>query len=312
MSVRGNPPAGMQTSGALQPGWSSDCVHAADGIRLHVLTAGPSDGPPIILLHGFPEFWWGWRHQIGPLAQAGFRVIVPDQRGYGASSAPGGISAYQLDVLVGDVLALAAAQDAARFHLVGHDWGGIVAWAVAARHPDWIERLSILNAPHLDVVSPVIRRHPSQAWRSSYIAFFQLRGVAEALLRARGSAMLKRMMARTALPTTFTPGELAIYAAEWQRPGRLRAMLAYYRALVGRRRVPLGRIDAPTQILWGMKDRALGFSLAEASLRQCEDGSLIPFAAASHWLQHDEPDAVAAALIAFHGSTRTSHRIQPF
>ena len=149
----------------------------------------------------------------------------------------------------------------------------------------------------------MIRRQPSQALRSSYVAFFQLNGVAEALLRARGFALLKRMMGGTALPATFADDDLAAYAKEWARPGRLSAMLNYYRALVRRTHAPLGRVGRPTQILWGMKDKALSFSLAKASLAQCEQGSLIPFPAASHWLQHDEPTAVAGALIAFHGRT---------
>jgi pimeloyl-ACP methyl ester carboxylesterase len=288
-------------SAPLPAGWWPSYVRTPDGTRLHVVSAGPIDGTPIILLHGFPEFWWGWRHQITPLAQAGFRVIVPDQRGYAASDAPTGVSAYQLGVLVADVLAVADANQAPRFHLVGHDWGGIVAWAVAAAHGGRIERLSILNAPHLDIVSSTMRRHPSQALRSSYVAFFQLTGFAEALLRARGFARLKRMMSGTALAATFTHDEITIYAEEWARPRRLSAMLNYYRALVRRTHAPLGRVERPTQILWGMRDKALGFPLAQASLAQCQRGSLVPFPAASHWLQHDAPAAVADALIAFHG-----------
>jgi pimeloyl-ACP methyl ester carboxylesterase len=261
---------------------------------------GAGGAPPIILLHGFPEFWWGWRHQIAPLAAAGFRVLVPDQRGYAASDAPAGIEHYQLDCLIADVLAVANAHDAHRFHLVGHDWGGIVAWAVAARHSERVERLSILNAPHLDVVSGVIRKHPSQAVRSSYIAFFQLNWIAETLMRARHFALLRRMMKGTALPSTFSDDELATYAGIWAQPGRLSAMLGYYRALVRQPRASLGRVQPPTQILWGMKDKALSLPLAEASLAQCAHGSLTVFPAASHWLQHDEPSAIATNLIEFH------------
>jgi pimeloyl-ACP methyl ester carboxylesterase len=286
----------------LQAGWSSSYVRTPDGTRLHVESAGSADGRPIIQLHGFPEFWWGWRHQISPLVKAGFRVLVPDQRGYAGSDVPSGVPAYRLDVLVSDVLAIADAHDAPRFDLAGHDWGGIVAWAVAAKHGGRIKRVSILNAPHLDVVSDVMRGHPSQALRSSYVFFFQLTGIAEMLLRARNFALLKRMMIGTALPTTFAPGELAAYAEEWRRPGRLAGMLNYYRALVRCRRGQLGRVETPTQILWGMKYTALGYSLAEASLDQCEEGSLIPFPTASHWLQHDQVEEIAEALIAFHSA----------
>lgn len=294
--------------GELQPGWSSSHVHAADGTMLRIVNAGPPDGPPIILLHGFPEFWWGWRHQMAPLADAGFRVCVPDQRGYASSDAPSGVAAYQLDVLIADVLAIADAHGADRFHLVGHDWGGIIAWAVAARHGSRIERLSILNAPHLDIVSSVLRKHPSQAARSSYVAFFQLSGIAEALLRMRDFALLKRMMQGTALASTFTDEDLATYAQAWAQPGRLSAMLNYYRALVRRQREPLGRVGPPTQILWGMKDTALSFPLAEASLAQCERGALTSFPGSSHWLQHDEASPIATALIKFHKGAKLVDR----
>ena len=112
------------------------------GLRLHVVAAGPDDGPLIILLHGFPEFWYGWRHQIGPLAEAGFRVVAPDQRGYNESDKPEGIAAYGLDELAADVAAIADAFGRETFDLVGHDWGGVVAWWTALRYPLRVRRLS--------------------------------------------------------------------------------------------------------------------------------------------------------------------------
>ena len=128
---------------------------------LHVVEAGPADGPAVILLHGFPEFWWGWRAQIAPLAAAGFRVVVPDQRGYGESDKPEGIDAYRGSRLAGDVVGLADALGIDRFHLVGHDWGGVVAWATAALHPARVDRLAVLNAPHPDSWRSYVLRHPS-------------------------------------------------------------------------------------------------------------------------------------------------------
>ncbi len=131
------------------------------GLSLHVAEAGPEAGPPtILLLHGFPEFWYGWRHQIGPLSEAGLRLVVPDQRGYGLSDKPDGVAAYHLDKLAGDVIALADAYGFATIRLVGHDWGGLVAWWTASHYPDRIARLAILNAPHPGVVGAYIRSHP--------------------------------------------------------------------------------------------------------------------------------------------------------
>ena len=136
-------------------------VHlTTNGVRLHAVAAGPSDGPLVILLHGFPEFWYGWRHQIEPLAAAGFRVLVPDQRGYNLSSKPEGLRAYTLDVLADDVLGLATALGQSTFSIVGHDWGGALAWHLAARNPDRISRAVILNEPHLGGATRGVITHP--------------------------------------------------------------------------------------------------------------------------------------------------------
>src|SRR5689334_2244099 len=143
-----------------------------NGVRLHYVEAGR--GPLVLLLHGFPEFWYGWRHQLPALGEAGWRVVAPDQRGYGLSAKPKGVRSFALDVLADDVIALAAALGRRRFTLVGHDWGGIVAWHVATRHPEHLEGLAILNAPHLGVAGWHALQHPMQLVRSSYVGFFQL------------------------------------------------------------------------------------------------------------------------------------------
>lgn len=261
------------------------------GLRLHLAEAGPADGPPTILLHGFPESGFGWRHQIGPLAGSGLRLLVPDQRGYGLSDRPKGIAAYHLDRLAGDVIALADACGLARFNLVGHDWGGLVAFWVASFYPERVERLAALNACHPGVFGPYLRRHPGQALRSAYAGFFQLPVLPE---------RLRELMRRSSRPDTFSADDLDTYARDWLRPGAVTAMLNWYRALARlprERRPP--RIAAPTLILWGERDRALQPGLAEASLALCERGRLQRFPQATHWVQHDAPEAVNAALIDF-------------
>lgn len=273
---------------------------ALDGIRLHLAEAGPEDGPPTILLHGFPEFWFGWRHQIGPLAGNGLRLLVPDQRGYGLSDRPRGLAAYHLDRLAADVVALADACGAGRFRLVGHDWGGLVAFWVASLHPERVERLAVLNAFHPGVFSPYLRAHPGQLLRSAYAGLFQVPRLPERLLTARDSALLRALMRRSARPGTFGPAELDRYAREWARPGAVTAMLDWYRALA---RLPRVRhpppVTAPTLILWGERDAALQPGLATASLALCERGRLQRFPDATHWVQHEAPEAVNAALIDF-------------
>ncbi len=286
-------------SDLLRPGWRAGWW-IAGGLRLHVVEAGPEDGPPLILLHGFPEFWWAWRHQIAPLAARGFRVVVPDLRGYGLSDAPQGLPAYRLDVLVEDVTGLADALGAARFDLAGHDWGGVIAWAVAARHPDRIRRLVILDAPHPDIPARRALRHPTQALRSSYVALFQLPRLPEALLRARGFAALRALMQGTARPGAFAPGDLDRYAEGWARPGRLTAMLGYYRALRHRKRPPQpGRIAPPTLVLWGERDGFLGHHLARAALDLCDDGRLVVLGGTTHWLHLEAPARVTAEIAGF-------------
>lgn len=268
-------------------------------VTLNVGEAGPSDGPVVILLHGFPESAAGWHRQVGPLARAGFRVIVPDQRGYGLSDKPERIEAYHLNRLAADVVALGRACGAERFFLAGHDWGGLVAWWVASFHPEHVIRLAILNAPHPGIVGGYIRHHPGQWLRSLYVGFFQLRGFAERWLTADDAKALRRALVSTSRKGTFSKADLDAYAREWTRPRAMTAMLAWYRALVRLPRRDPPPVTMPTLILWGKRDHALQPGLAEASLRLCDSGLIRWFPDATHWIQHEEPEAVSAALESF-------------
>lgn len=268
-------------------------------VRLRVAEAGPSDGPPLILLHGFPESIAGWHRQIRPLAEAGFRVVVPDQRGYGGSERPRGIAAYHLDRLAGDVIALARACGFDRFALAGHDWGGLVAWWTASFFPDHVERLAILNAPHPGIVRNYIRRHPGQWVRSLYVGFFQLPRVPERWLLAGDARVLRRALTSTSRPGTFSRADLDGYVREWMQPGALTAMLNWYRALARLPRRDPPRVRMPALILWGRQDHALQPGLAEASLDLCDDGRIQWFPEATHWVQHEAADRVNEALKGF-------------
>ena len=272
---------------------------ALPGLRLNVAEAGPKDGLPTILLHGFPEFWYGWRRQIEPLSEAGLRLVLPDQRGYNLSGKPDGIPAYHLDRLAADVIALADAYGFARFRLVAHDWGGLVAWWVASHHPERIERLAILNAPHPDAFGPYIRRHPGQMLRSAYVGFFQIPRLPEARLTANGCFVLRQALLRTSRPGSFTPQDIDRYVEAWTQPGAMTGMLNWYRALRLPRPGPVPRVTVPTLVLWGRRDHALAPGLAEASLALCDRGRIQWMPEATHWVQHDAADAVNATLIAF-------------
>lgn len=283
----------------MEAGWTSG-KRQVNGLSLHVVEAGPADGPLLVLLHGFPEFWWGWRRQITPLAEQGYRVVVPDMRGYNRSDAPQGVAAYRLDALVADVAALADGYGADRFRLVGHDWGGVVAWGVGARHPGRLERLVVMDAPHPDLLAKQALTHPTQALRSAYVAFFQLPWLPEAALGALGFAGLRATVQASARADAFEPGEIDRYAEAWARPGRLTAMLNYYRALRERSAPDRpARIAPPTLVLWGERDSFLEHHVARAALGLCDEGRLSVVEGATHWLHLEEPARVNAEIIGF-------------
>jgi pimeloyl-ACP methyl ester carboxylesterase len=269
-------------------------------VRLHALAAGPPDGPVVVLLHGFPEFWYGWRKQIEPLAAAGFRVIVPDQRGYNLSSKPSGVASYALTELVSDVIAIADQLGQEKIFLAGHDWGAAVAWSTALLHPQRIAKLAVLNVPHPSVMRRFLSTHFRQFLRSWYMIFFQLPGLPEALLSAFNYRIAARSLLRSSRPGTFSPEDLAQYRAGWSQPGALTAMINWYRALFRfRTKFPDRTVHIPTRILWGERDAFLLSEMAQESLRYCDNAELYTFADASHWLQHEEPTQVSQQLIDF-------------
>lgn len=283
----------------------------AGAVSLHVVTAG--EGEPVVLLHGFPEFWYGWRHQIGPLARSGLRVVVPDQRGYNTSDRPREVAAYSLDDLAGDVIGLLNSMGHERAAIVGHDWGGIVAWWVAARHRDRVERLAILNAPHPVAFTRFLGRSPRQMLRSWYASFFQIPWLPEALLRRDGGMPLRRALERTSLPGTFRQADLDEYAGAWSQPGAMTAMINWYRApRPGSASSSDSRIAAPTLIIWGARDSALDRRLADASLAYCDRGRLEIVEEATHWVLHERPDLVNRLLLEFlHARTSHANRSAP-
>ncbi len=287
------------TETLLQHGWR-EAIRAMNGVNLHVVEAGEAGRPLLVLLHGFPEFWWAWRHQITPLAEAGYHVVVPDMRGYNTSDAPQDVSAYTIDVLAADVVALADVFGADRFHLVAHDWGAVIGWWVAATYPGRLDRVVLMDGPHPDVWGKQALKHPTQALRSTYVAFFQLPWVPEAMLGSFDGAGLKAMIQGSAKPDSFEPGALEHYARAWAHPGSVTAMLNYYRALRERPRMEEpARLAPRTLILWAGNDIFLEKSVAEASLALCDDGKLEIIEGASHWLHIEQPERINARIIDF-------------
>ena len=212
-----------------------------------------------ILLHGFPEAWFCWRHQIGPLAEAGYRVLAPDQRGYNTSEKPARIADYALDMLAADVLGLIDRTGSARATLVGHDWGGIVAWWVALRYPERVQRLAVLNAPHPVAFRRYLFRHPAQLRRSWYAFYFQLPRLPESNFRRANWQALVRTLCTTSRPGTFRDDDLAQYRQAWSEPGAITAMIHWYRAALRHRppAPPDPRVRVPTLMIWGKGDAFL-------------------------------------------------------
>ncbi len=292
-----------------------------NGVRLHYARAGA--GPLVLFLHGFPEFWYAWRRQLEEFgrdddhAASGLRAVAPDMRGYNLSDKPAEIAQYRMPHLVEDVRALAehlgdlhlgrdalglrprVRPDLRRFTLVGHDWGGAVAWAFALRHPEWLERLIIVNAPHPAVFQRELAENPAQKMASRYMLLFRSPG-AEATLSADGYRRLDDIVLRPGLERGYlTEEDRAAYLAAWSRPGALTGGLNYYRANragpggpVPERREPFPPVTVPTLVIWGERDTALltgnlvGLEdyVRDLTIRRIPDGT--------HWVIHEQPERV--------------------
>jgi pimeloyl-ACP methyl ester carboxylesterase len=274
-----------------------------NGVRLHYVEAG--SGPLVVLLHGFPEFWYSWRHQIPALATAGFRVLAPDLRGYNESAKPLGVRQYHIDILGDDVVALIRHAGAERAHVVGHDWGGAIAWHVALTRPEIIERLAILNAPHPAAFVRELRTL-TQLRKSWYVFFFQMPWLPEWFLRRRNFAFLDRTLTRDRIrPGVFTAEDIEAYKRALAQPGALTATVNYYRAALRRRPGAILRdlhpIEVPTLLIWGERDRYLGIRLTEELEQWVPNLRIERLPNASHWVQNDQPERVNELLIEFFG-----------
>lgn len=268
-------------------------------ISLNVSEYGPAGGPIVILLHGFPDFSLAWAQQVPALVAAGFRVIVPDQRGYNLSDKPDGIPAYDLDRLAADVIALAASYDRERFAVVGHDWGASVAWWLADRFPQHIARAAMINAPHPAIWRDAMDNDPRQRKLSSYVRILAWPWLPELILSAREYKALTESIQTSR--DRLGDDDLAAYRAAWSQPGALRAMINWYRALLKRRFdiPPAGSIAAPTLVIWGKDDQFAIPELAARSADLCRNARLQTLDGAGHWAMRDQPETVNRLLLGF-------------
>lgn len=269
-------------------------------LRMHYMTSGPEDGVPVVLLHGFPEFWYSWRFQIPALADAGYRVIVPDQRGYNLTDKHG---PYTIWRLTQDIVDLLDALDIPSCHLAGHDWGGPPAWTFASTQPDRVKKLVAMNAPHPNAFKDALRHHPKQLLKSWYIYFFQIPGLPEALIAASDYGALERIFSE--LPhTVMTATDVQRYKEACDHPGALTAMLGWYRALPRQLFIDGGlrderKVSTPTCVIWGERDLALEKGINDTLGYYVENLEVHYLPQASHWVQMHAPDEVNRIMLEF-------------
>ncbi len=277
-------------------------------VRLAISEDGDPSGEPVILLHGFPELAHSWRAQLPALAAAGYHAVAPDLRGYGDSDRPPGVDDYLAPKLVGDVLGLIRALGHESAHIVGHDWGGGLAWGLAGNVPDAVRSLTILNAP-VGVVSARLRREDAaQRAKSWYMLLFQFPGVAETWLSADDFANLRAFVFDTAAPEAFPPDEREVFLDALRRDGALTAALNWYRANMPpaawlRDPPDPPPVPAPTMIIWGEADAYMDPVLLERSAATVTGPLRVErLPGVSHWVQQEVPDTVNALLVDFLGS----------
>jgi pimeloyl-ACP methyl ester carboxylesterase len=268
-------------------------------VRLHYVEEG--EGPLVVMLHGFPEFWVSWRKQIPALVAAGYRVIAPDLRGYGESSRPEEVDAYRLLLVVQDIAGLIV-QNGGRCVLVGHDWGGIASWVLAMLHPSLVEKLVIMNAPHFVPMRREIDRSLNQKLRLAYQLFFSLPVLPEIFIRLFGKMLMSRI-------GSFTPEEVRTYVEAWRRPGATTAMLNYYRAIRKHRaelRSIVRKLEMPVMLVWGERDPVFKKEMSENFGEWVPNLRLERIPEAGHFVQTDAAEKVNALLIDFLATPATA------
>lgn len=275
-----------------------------NGVKLHIAEAGKAERPLILFLHGFPEFWYEWREYLPHFAAKGFYAVAPDQRGYNLSDKPTAISDYRIDVLVDDIAALIRALGKKKAHIVGHDWGAMVAWGIAISKPELVQKVVTINVPHPLVFADAIANNPKQRRRSRYIKFFQLPLLPEKLLARNNWAQASKALIQSSLPGTYPEKILQHYRHAWSRPGAITSMLTWYRAVpkkmtAKQKKLYSNKVKPPLLLIWGAKDHALGVEMAKPSVALCKQGRLEQINDATHWVVHEKVKHLQTVIFRF-------------
>ncbi len=301
--VSGNQPkrdAVAATEDQLNIALESRMVSVGD-ISLHVVLAGPENGEPVILLHGYPEFWYAWRGPMAVLANAGFRVIVPDQRGYNLSDKPFGADAYRLDKLALDVVGLADALGYQTVNLAGHDFGGLVSWWTVLLHPKRIEKLVIVNKPHPYTDKGYQSGEDSISW---YRTFLRIPGLPGYVGRLGNWEILAKNLRATSLPETFPEADMDQYRSAWDNDGAIHSMGAWYRANANfDADIGDARVTVPTLLIIAPDDAFSAIDLARRSALFLDDGEVLELENGTHWIIQEKPQLIGELLVKFFGKT---------
>jgi pimeloyl-ACP methyl ester carboxylesterase len=291
--------AGLSSQTILRPDDFRHATVQVGDLRMHTVVEGPEDAPLVVLLHGFPEFWYSWRHQIKELAAAGYRVVTPDQRGYNLTDKHG---PYDVSTLATDIVSLVHTLGYRRATIVGHDWGGVISWVLGAHHPDVVERLIVCNAPHPSAAIAVWKSlYLPQILRSWYMLAFQIPKLPERLLGTNDYEPLARALKKGA-KGSLGDEELGYFKQAWSQPGALTGGVNWYRALFrswlqGRLEIPT--VHTPALLIWGDQDVALTKRTAEWTRRYVPNMTLKYVKGASHWVQQDSPETVNRYMLDF-------------
>ena len=266
----------------------------ARGLTFEVRADGPEGGDPVLLLHGFPQHSGEWDAVTPALHAAGLRTYALDQRGYSPGARPADVGAYRIPELVADAAAVLDALGVARAHLVGHDWGAIVAWGLAAAHPERVRTLTAVSVPHPAAMGHALATDPRQKMKSAYIALFRKRGTAEKVLLAWNGATLRKLLSGVG-----DAEAVARYAEPMREPGALTAALNWYRAMTGADMKAVTPVGVPTTFVWSDKDVAIGRTAAQACAAHVTgDYRFVTLPGVSHWIPDEAPGPLAEAILA--------------
>lgn len=297
--VSGNQPRRDSVASAaqqLEMVLESRLINVGD-VSLHVVLAGPEDGEPVILLHGYPEFWYAWRGPMAALAKAGFRVIVPDQRGYNLSDKPDDVNAYRLDKLSSDVTGLADALGYDTVFLAGHDFGGQVVWWTLLLHPERVTKAVVINKEHPYAAKDYQAVEDEIDW---YVAFLQIPWLPGYIARVGNWAVLENTLRSTSLPGTFPDAELDQFRSAWDRGGAIHSMGKWYRANVGFDvDMDDGQIVTPTLMIIAADDAFTPIDLARRNRLFLNEGKVMELETGTHWLIQEEPELVGQTMTRF-------------